>query len=69
VAAEGVRELEGGCRCGAGRYRVSDAFLHAANCHCSACRAATGSAFKPFAGIELAKLVVTHGEDEPGDLR
>jgi hypothetical protein len=64
VAAEGVRELEGGCRCGAVRYSVSDAFLYAANCHCSACRAATGSAFKPFAGIERSKLVITHGEDD-----
>jgi hypothetical protein len=64
VAAEGVRELEGGCRCGAVRYSVSDAFLYAANCHCSACRAATGSAFKPVAGIERSKLVITHGVDD-----
>ncbi len=46
------RVLAGKCRCGAVRYEVSDAFLYAANCHCSECRAATGSAFKPFAGIE-----------------
>ena len=38
------------------RYRVADAFLYAANCHCSRCRAATGSAFKAFAGIERGKL-------------
>ena len=38
------------------RYRVADAFLYAANCHCSRCPAATGSAFKPFAGIERDKL-------------
>ena len=30
--------------------------LYAANCHCSGCRRATGSAFKPFAGIERDKL-------------
>jgi hypothetical protein len=48
--------LEGGCECGAVRYRVPDAFLYAGNCHCSRCRAATGSAFKPFAGIERSKL-------------
>lgn len=45
------------------RYRVADEFLYAANCHCSGCRAATGSAFKPFAGIERAKLEVTDGAD------
>jgi hypothetical protein len=55
--------LVGGCFCGAVRYRVADEFLYAANCHCSRCRAATGSAFKPFAGIERQKLELTHGQD------
>jgi hypothetical protein len=53
----------GQCSCGAVRYRVADEFLYAANCHCSRCRAATGSAFKPFAGIGREKLEVTRGED------
>jgi hypothetical protein len=34
------------------------------NCHCSKCRAATGSAFKPMGGIERDKLRVTR-EDVP----
>jgi hypothetical protein len=55
--------LVGKCQCGAVRYRVPDAFLYAANCHCSRCRAATGSAFKPFAGIEREKLEITDGLD------
>lgn len=55
--------LEGKCECGAVRYAVEDAFLYAANCHCSNCRAATGSAFKPFAGIEREKLAVVAGAD------
>jgi len=55
--------LDGGCECGAVRYRVADEFLYAANCHCSNCRAATGSAFKPFAGIERSKLEITNGAD------
>jgi hypothetical protein len=57
------RMLAGACECGATRYRVADAFLYAANCHCSNCRAGTGSAFKPFAGIERGKLDVTDGAD------
>lgn len=57
------RMLAGKCECGAVRYRVADVFLYAANCHCSRCRAATGSAFKPFAGIEREKLEVTDGSD------
>jgi hypothetical protein len=55
--------LHGGCWCGAVRYRVADAFLYAGNCHCSRCRAATGSAFKPYAGIERDKLEITEGAD------
>jgi hypothetical protein len=57
------RVLNGQCWCGAVRYAVADDFLYAANCHCSRCRAATGSAFKPFAGIEKEKLAVTEGLD------
>jgi hypothetical protein len=60
----GSRVLAGRCECGTARYRVADTFLDASNCHCSRCRAATGSAFKPFAGIEREKLEVTDGRDE-----
>jgi hypothetical protein len=57
------RTLTGECLCGAVHYAVTDEFVYAANCHCSNCRRATGSAFKPFAGIERHKLHVTKGED------
>jgi hypothetical protein len=40
---------------------VSDEFLYAWNCHCSRCRASTGSAFKSLAGIGREKLEVTEG--------
>jgi hypothetical protein len=55
--------LAGKCECGAVRYSVPDEFLYAANCHCSNCRAGTGSAFKSFAGIEREKLELTDGRD------
>ncbi len=58
------RPLTGACECGAVRYQVADAFLYAANCHCSRCRAATGTAFKAFAGIERRKLALTTGPDK-----
>jgi hypothetical protein len=57
------RVLGGSCECGKVQYRVADEFLYAANCHCSRCRAATGSAFKPFAGIERDKLELVAGMD------
>jgi hypothetical protein len=55
--------LSGRCLCGAVRYEVADAFAYALNCHCTDCRRATGSAFKPFAGIERGRLSITQGED------
>ncbi|MGF6479618.1 GFA family protein [Paraburkholderia sp. JPY419] len=55
--------LAGRCLCGAVHYSVRDEFVYALNCHCSNCRRATGSAFKPFAGIERDKLRITEGED------
>jgi hypothetical protein len=58
-----MSELRGRCECGAVAYTVADEFRYAANCHCSRCRAATGSAFKPFAGIEREKLELTAGVD------
>ena len=57
------RMLGGRCECRAIRYVVPDAFLYSANCHCSNCRASTGAAFKPFAGIEREKLVILEGAD------
>jgi len=59
-----VRMLTGMCLCRSISYAVRDEFDYAANCHCSNCRRATGSAFKPFAGIERAKLRVVQGEDK-----
>jgi hypothetical protein len=55
------RTLHGKCFCGTVQYAVPDEFLYAANCHCSNCRRTTGSAFKPFAGIEREKLTLTQG--------
>lgn len=57
------RTLVGKCRCDTVHYAVADEFVYAANCHCSLCRRATGSAFKPFAGIERGKLRITKGAD------
>jgi hypothetical protein len=61
--ADTRRTLSGKCLCGAVQYAVRDEFAYALNCHCSNCRRATGSAFKPFAGIERSKLNVTQGTD------
>jgi hypothetical protein len=59
-----AKTLNGTCFCRAVRYEVADEFRYAMNCHCSDCRRTTGSAFKPFAGIEREKLTVTEGVDK-----
>lgn len=70
------RILRGQCLCGAIRYTVDDGFSYALNCHCSQCRRATGSAFKPFGGIERDRLridapesvLLRYGDDDAHDL-
>lgn len=55
--------LRGGCRCGTVTYQVRDRFLYALNCHCSLCRAASGSAFRPIAAITPDDFTITAGAD------
>ena len=56
------RRLTGTCVCGRVGYIVADN-LHAM-CHRSNCRRATGSTFKPVAGIEVGKLQLARGWDD-----
>lgn len=63
--------LGGRCACNAVAYEVSDEFVAAYICHCSNCRALTGSAFSVWGEVERRKLVVTKGADSllvEGDL-
>ena len=55
--------LRGRCACNAVGYQVADEFVVAYNCHCSNCRAMTGSAFLPWGEIEPEKLRVKKGTD------
>jgi hypothetical protein len=55
--------LTGRCACGAVGYTVADDFAVAYNCHCSNCRAMTGSAFLPWGEIEPQKLRFASGSD------
>src|SRR3954471_5716065 len=51
--------LTGRCACKALGYAVEDEFTVAYNCHCSNCRALTGSAFLPWGEIAPDKLRLT----------
>jgi hypothetical protein len=53
--------LEGGCHCGAVRYRVSAVF-DAGYCHCSICRRISGSAALTWANIPAEAFELLRGE-------
>jgi hypothetical protein len=55
--------LRGRCACKAVAYDVADEFVAAYNCHCSNCRALTGSAFLTVGQIARDKLRVTKGAE------
>ena len=57
-------ELEGGCDCGAVRYRLMSAPMFVHCCHCRDCQRQTGSAFAINALIETARASVLSGETE-----
>jgi hypothetical protein len=63
IANQEPKILHGGCRCGAVTYAVRDRFLYALNCHCSRCRAASGSAFRAIAAVAPDDFSLTQGAD------
>ena len=61
--------LDGGCRCGALRFRVEVAPLMTAACHCRGCQRMTGSAFSLTAMVAAEGFSVTRGEPVLGGLK
>jgi len=59
------RELDGGCTCGAVRYRLTDAPMFVHCCHCTKCQTETGSAFVLNALIESDRVETIAGAPEP----
>ncbi len=65
---------DGGCLCGAVRYRVSGTPTWVSHCHCESCWRATGSAVATWAGFTAERFAVVRGEitrfaSSPGVLR
>ena len=58
------RDLEGGCACGAVRYRLTAAPMFVHCCHCLDCQRQTGSAFVLNALIETDRITLLSGEPE-----
>jgi hypothetical protein len=63
LRGESVGVLRGRCACRGVAFEIADAFVAAYNCHCSNCRAVTGSAFLPWGEIEPETLRLTKGAD------
>jgi hypothetical protein len=56
---------EGGCSCGAVRYRLTSDPLFVHCCHCLNCQRQTGSAFAVNVLIEADRVELLAGEPEP----
>lgn len=60
--------MEGGCSCGAVRYRLASEPLFVHCCHCLNCQRQTGSAFVVNVLIEAGRVDVRSGEPEAVDV-
>jgi hypothetical protein len=59
---------EGGCSCGAVRYRLTSEPLFTHCCHCLNCQRQTGSAFVINLLIEADRVELTAGDPQPVDV-
>lgn len=57
--------FEGGCACGAVRYRLASRPMFVNCCHCTECQRQTGSAFVINAIIETDRIQLLAGKPEP----
>lgn len=67
MAEEDDMTLEGGCTCGAVRYRMTSKPMFVHCCHCRWCQRETGAAFALNAMIEADRVIVTRGAPETVD--
>ncbi len=56
--------MDGGCTCGAVRYRMTGGPMFVHCCHCRWCQRETGASFALNAMIEADRVVLLQGEPE-----
>lgn len=64
MADEDDFSLQGGCTCGAVRYRITARPMFVHCCHCRWCQRETGSAFALNAMIEADRVLLLEGSPE-----
>ena len=70
----GAPTIEGGCRCGAVRYRARGGPLWVTHCHCAECRRSSGAPASTFVGVSTGGFAFVAGtpgvyESSPNVLR
>jgi hypothetical protein len=56
-----VRTLEGGCLCGAVRYRIAGPLGEQTHCHCTLCRRASGAPVVTWVTVAPGDFTLTRG--------
>ena len=59
--------IEGGCLCGAVRYRIQDEPLSSGTCQCGTCRKASAAAIVPWIAVDSAHFAFT--KDRPTEYK
>jgi hypothetical protein len=62
ITLQAIGKIEGGCLCGAVRYRAWGTAYGITHCHCQSCRRASGAPFVTWAGFDSNKFNFTQGQ-------
>jgi len=61
--------MDGGCRCGEVRFRISEPPMFTGICHCIGCQKMTGGAYSVSVAVPRGGFALTEGETVVGGLR
>jgi len=53
---------DGGCLCGAVRYRLHGPFTYSAHCHCRSCQRAVGAGYATYSAVAPENFEVLRGD-------
>ena len=60
--SEAREHHDGGCMCGAVRYRLHGPFTYSAHCHCRSCQRAVGAGFATYSAVTPENFEIIAGE-------